>query len=71
MKAISLLLLLIMSLSFAHTGRECPTCGYDQIPTWQGFIFCFIVFVLACFIFSLIFWAIYLWFVKGKEKKLL
>lgn len=70
MKLITLLILLVFSLSFAHTGRECSTCGYDQIPMWQGAIFGFIIFVLACFIFSLIFWAVYLWFVKGKEKKM-
>jgi len=69
MKLITLLILLVVSLSFAHTGRECPTCGCDQMPMWQGAVFGFIFFVLACFIFSLIFWAVYIWFVKGKEKK--
>lgn len=71
MKLITLLILLVVSLSFAHTGRECPTCGYDQIPMWQGAIFGFIIFVLACFIFSLIFWAVHNWLRKRKEKKII
>jgi hypothetical protein len=51
MKRILVLLFGIMSFSFAHSGRECPTCGCDQMPMWQGAVFGFIFFVLACFIF--------------------
>lgn len=69
MKAISLLLLLVISLSFAHTGRECPTCGCDQMPIWIGAVFGLIFFVIASFIFALIFWAVYIWLVKRKDIK--
>jgi hypothetical protein len=69
MKAIVLLLLCAISLSFAN-GRACPACCSGQMPMSFGVVFGFLFFIIACFVFALIFWAVYIWFVKGKEKKI-
>jgi hypothetical protein len=67
MKKFLLFLSATSSIIFAHTGRECPTCGYDQMPMWQGMVFGTLMFIVACFVFSIIFWSVYKWVLKAKK----
>ncbi len=68
MKKIILGLITILSMSFAQCGM-----GYGMRPM-RGMgmgcgIFGFIGLVFAFFLFSVIFWACYIWLVKSKCKK--
>jgi hypothetical protein len=64
MKKILLLILTFLSLTFAQSGLMPLAFRF-----WgMGFVM-FIYLVLAFFLFSIIFWACYVWMVKGKEKK--
>jgi len=69
MKRIILGLLIALSMSFAQCGG-----GYGMMHPMRGMgmgygIFCFIGLVFAFFLFSVIFWACYIWIAKCKDKK--
>jgi len=71
MKRIILGLISILSISFAQCGSGC-----GMMPPMRGMgmgmgfgLFGFIGLVFAFFLFSVIFWACYIWIVKSREKK--
>jgi len=69
MKKVILGLISVLSMSFAQWGG-----GYGMRHPMPGMgmgggIFCFIGLVFAFFLFSVIFWAVYVWLVKSKCKK--
>ncbi len=60
------LILILASLTFAQPP---PSWGREPVRLLGVGILGFIYLALACLLFSLIFWGVYLWLVKGKEKK--
>lgn len=69
MKRIIMGLLIALSATFAQCGS-----GYGMMHPMRGMgmgfgIFGFIGLVFAFFLFSVIFWACYIWIAKSREKK--
>lgn len=69
MKKVILGLISILSISLAQCGMEYGMRPLRPMMGPLSGLFGFILLVFAFFLFSVIFWAVYLWIVKGKEKK--
>lgn len=62
-QSLILLLLTLFEIGFGQTVWTAP------VRMWRYGVLGFIYLVLAFLLFSIIFWGVYLWLVKGKEKK--